>query len=94
MPIARIREFAGLTRDDATLAERIALLEEHDRDVEERIATLAASAIRSAARSPTTARSRGRARPAGDPAGAGPCVVGTAPHGYAVICSLGNRGVV
>ena len=40
MPIARMRDFADLTRDDSTIAERIALLEEHDRDVEERIATL------------------------------------------------------
>jgi len=40
MPIARMREFADLTRDEATIAQRIALLEEHDRDVEERIATL------------------------------------------------------
>ena len=40
MPIARMREFAELARDDATIAERIALLEEHDRDVEERIALL------------------------------------------------------
>lgn len=41
MPIARMREYAELARDDTTLAERIALLEEHDREVEERIATLA-----------------------------------------------------
>ena len=40
MPIARMREFADMTRDQGTIAERIALLEEHDRDVEERIATL------------------------------------------------------
>ncbi len=40
MPIARMREFADLTRDEATIAQRIELLEEHDRDVEERIATL------------------------------------------------------
>ena len=40
MPIARMLEFAELTRDDATIADRIALLEEHDRDVEERIDTL------------------------------------------------------
>jgi len=37
MPIARMLEFAELTRDDATIAERIALLEEHDREVQERI---------------------------------------------------------
>src|SRR3954470_5362087 len=40
MPIARMREFADLTRDDGTIAERIELLEEHDRDVEERIEEL------------------------------------------------------
>ena len=40
MPIARMREFADLTRDEATIAARIALLEEHDRDVEERITLL------------------------------------------------------
>jgi DNA-binding transcriptional MerR regulator len=40
MPIARMREFAALTRDERTVAARIALLEEHDREVEERIATL------------------------------------------------------
>ena len=40
MPIARMLEFAELTRDDATIAERIALLEQHDRDVQERIDTL------------------------------------------------------
>ena len=40
MPIARMLEFAALTRDEHTVAARIALLEEHDREVEERIATL------------------------------------------------------
>jgi len=40
MPIARMREFTELTRDQRTIAARIALLEEHDREVEERIATL------------------------------------------------------
>ena len=40
MPIARMLEFTELTRDDATIAERIALLEQHDRDVQERIDTL------------------------------------------------------
>jgi DNA-binding transcriptional MerR regulator len=40
MPIARMLEFTELTRDDATIADRIDLLEEHDRDVEERIETL------------------------------------------------------
>jgi DNA-binding transcriptional MerR regulator len=42
MPIQRMREYAELSRDDDTVADRIALLEEHDRDVEERIATLQA----------------------------------------------------
>ena len=42
MPIARMREFAELTRRTETVAARIALLEEHDRDVEQRIATLQA----------------------------------------------------
>jgi DNA-binding transcriptional MerR regulator len=40
MPIARMREFAELTRDESTVAARIALLEEHDRDVQDRITTL------------------------------------------------------
>ena len=40
MPIARMLEFTELTRDDATIADRITLLEEHDRDVQERIDTL------------------------------------------------------
>lgn len=38
MPIRRMREFADLLRDDATVAQRIALLEEHERDVRQRIA--------------------------------------------------------
>jgi DNA-binding transcriptional MerR regulator len=42
MPIARMREYADLTRDEQTVAARITLLEEHDREVEERIATLQA----------------------------------------------------
>jgi DNA-binding transcriptional MerR regulator len=42
MPIQRMREYAELSRDDDTVADRIALLEEHDREVEERIATLQA----------------------------------------------------
>ena len=42
MPIARMREFAELCRDDETIADRIGLLEEHDREVEERIAALQA----------------------------------------------------
>jgi DNA-binding transcriptional MerR regulator len=37
MPIARMRAYAELARDDATVGERIALLEEHDRDIERRI---------------------------------------------------------
>jgi DNA-binding transcriptional MerR regulator len=40
MPIARMREYVELARNTEAVAERIALLEEHDRDVEERIATL------------------------------------------------------
>lgn len=42
MPIARMLRFAELCRDKRTIADRIALLEEHDRRVEERIATLEA----------------------------------------------------
>lgn len=42
MPIARMREFAELCRDDETIADRIALLEEHDDEVEQRIAELQA----------------------------------------------------
>jgi DNA-binding transcriptional MerR regulator len=42
MPIARMREYAELARDDDTVADRITLLEEHDREVEERIAALQA----------------------------------------------------
>ena len=40
MPIARMLEFAELSRDEESIPDRIALLEEHDRDVEERIDTL------------------------------------------------------
>jgi DNA-binding transcriptional MerR regulator len=40
MPIARMLEFAELTRDEGTIADRITLLEEHDRDIEERIEIL------------------------------------------------------
>lgn len=41
MPIARMREFAGQVRaGDGTLAQRLALLEEHDRVVAEQIALL------------------------------------------------------
>src|SRR3569833_2773000 len=42
MPIQRMREYAELSRDDQTVPERIALLEEHDREVEERLAALQA----------------------------------------------------
>jgi DNA-binding transcriptional MerR regulator len=40
MPIARMREFAELCRDERTIADRISLLEAHDREVEQRIAEL------------------------------------------------------
>jgi DNA-binding transcriptional MerR regulator len=41
MPIARMREFAGQVRaGDGTLAQRLALLEEHDRGVADQIALL------------------------------------------------------
>jgi len=41
MPIARMQRYARLARaGDETLAERIAVLEEHDRTVEEQIARL------------------------------------------------------
>jgi DNA-binding transcriptional MerR regulator len=40
MPIARMREYAELSRDSETLDQRLALLEEHDRAVEKRIETL------------------------------------------------------
>ena len=42
MPIQRMREYAELSRDDDTVAERIALLEAHDREVETRITELQA----------------------------------------------------
>ena len=43
MPINRMRRYAQLAREgDATLVERIDLLEEHDRSVEEQIAHLRA----------------------------------------------------
>jgi len=42
MPIQRMREYAELSRDDATVPERITLLEQHDREVEARIAELQA----------------------------------------------------
>ncbi|MET9674630.1 MerR family transcriptional regulator [Streptomyces sp. NPDC006482] len=41
MPIAEMRRFAGLVRDgDGTFAERLALLEQHDTQVEEHIVHL------------------------------------------------------
>jgi len=40
MPIARMRQYAELSRDEQTTAERLALLEEHDREVGRRIDTL------------------------------------------------------
>lgn len=43
MPIRRMREFADLLRDDATVARRIALLEGHEHDVRARIAELETS---------------------------------------------------
>lgn len=43
MPIARMRMYAELSRDgDATIAERLSLLEEHDANVQERIKSLQA----------------------------------------------------
>lgn len=43
MPIAQMRKYAELTSDgEATLAERLSLLTEHDTNVRERIATLQA----------------------------------------------------
>jgi DNA-binding transcriptional MerR regulator len=42
MPIARMLQFAELCRDEQSVADRIGLLEEHDREVEQRIAELEA----------------------------------------------------
>ncbi|HET9254922.1 MAG TPA: MerR family transcriptional regulator [Pseudonocardiaceae bacterium] len=43
MPIARMRRYAELTRrGEATMAERLSLLAEHDKQVQERIALLQA----------------------------------------------------
>jgi len=42
MPIAAMRRYAELSRDEQTVAERIGLLEEHDLEVERRIAELQA----------------------------------------------------
>ena len=46
MPIARMLEFTELTRDEATIAARIALLEEHDRELELKIAALREEQLR------------------------------------------------
>jgi len=44
MPIARMLRYAKLARDgDHTIAERLSLLEEHDRAIEDRIAELRAN---------------------------------------------------
>jgi DNA-binding transcriptional MerR regulator len=40
MPIARMRRYADLSRDERTVAERLALLEEHDCEVGQRMETL------------------------------------------------------
>ena len=40
MPIAQMRRYADLSRDERTMAERLALLEEHDREVGRRLETL------------------------------------------------------
>jgi DNA-binding transcriptional MerR regulator len=42
MPIATMRRYADLTRDEQGIAERIALLEQHDLQVDRRIAELQA----------------------------------------------------
>jgi DNA-binding transcriptional MerR regulator len=42
MPIQRMLQFAELCRDDDTITERIALLEQHDQSVREQIAMLQA----------------------------------------------------
>lgn len=42
MPIQRMREFAELCRDNDTIAERVTLLEQHDKSVREQIAMLQA----------------------------------------------------
>ena len=46
MPIAQLRRYAELSADDGTLAERIALLEEHDAAVRASIAELHAQRAR------------------------------------------------
>ena len=40
MPIARMRRYAQLTREPGTEAERLAILEEHDKEVTRRMAEL------------------------------------------------------
>jgi DNA-binding transcriptional MerR regulator len=45
MPIAQMQRYADLCRDDTTMAERLALLEEHDREVQRRIAELQAQRV-------------------------------------------------
>ena len=42
MPIAQMRRYADLSRDERTMAERLALLEEHDLEVGRRLETLQA----------------------------------------------------
>lgn len=42
MPIARLKRYAELSADATTMRERLALLEEHERDVERQIAELRA----------------------------------------------------
>ncbi|WP_327011131.1 MerR family transcriptional regulator [Dactylosporangium sp. NBC_01737] len=47
MPIARMRRYAELARDgEGTFAERAELLEEHDRDIEHKIAALREEQVR------------------------------------------------
>jgi DNA-binding transcriptional MerR regulator len=41
MPIARMRRYADLTRDERTIRERVELLEEHDREIGRRLEELA-----------------------------------------------------
>ena len=45
MPIAQMQRYADLCRDDTTMAERLALLEEHDREVQRRISELEAQRL-------------------------------------------------
>jgi DNA-binding transcriptional MerR regulator len=42
MPIAQMRRYADLTRDDSTMRERVELLEDHDREIGRRLEELAA----------------------------------------------------